>query len=172
MEPLPHFSHIKEFVVTERKQLGIAFREGQWGWLAIHATICLFIFVVAISVTINAFSIMVSAVHNAMGVLFPEQPTSPMTLVYERIDNGKNEDGLYSSVFNLYVHSPIGNTTDRYTLWNNLTGEVECLLSGGDSISEAKGGIASSTALYKVSCVSRERIIDTGKLFTLIEREQ
>ncbi len=125
---------------------------------------------VGVILVVGAFSAAILGTISLVKVgssLLP-QKTVPLEIMYRPSEiNKKNAEGLYHSVFDIQVHTPIGKTADTFTLYNSIVGEAGCLVSELGNVSEARGGLASSTAFYGVSCTSRFPIIDTGRLFTI-----
>ena len=101
----------------------------------------------------------------------PIQSTQPAkTLSYSIATTTKDKDGLYHTDFDLAIHVPAGNNQETMTLYNNFPlKDSSCTINSSPlQQSEFRGGLASTTYTYHASCVSREKIIDTGTLFQVV----
>ena len=94
----------------------------------------------------------------------------PKTLFYEIINRSpKDGDGLYHTLFSVSVHNPAGNTNPTATVLLNIDQRAECVQGSLEEIVEAGAGLASTTQTMLVECITREKVIDSGDLFSVIK---
>lgn len=115
----------------------------------------------------------VEAGWSAWHRMFPTSVQStqpPKTLTYSIATTTKDKDGIYHTDFDIAIHVPAGNNQETMTLYNNFPlKDSSCALNSSPlQQSEFRGGLASTTYTYHASCVSREKIIDTGTLFQVV----
>lgn len=94
---------------------------------------------------------------------------SPKTLSYTRLEkNKKDEDGLYNNLFKITIIHPAGNTNPQNLMFFDLPPTAGCEMGSPTGVAEIGAGVATTTSDFLVSCVSKEPIIDNGRLFDII----
>ena len=169
MNKLPLFGIFEQTVTS-----GIAEIRDAWGTkkrylLVLYFVLILVLFGLFIFGAIATVDAGLSAWHRILPT--PVQSTQPpKTLSYAIATTTKDKDGLYHTDFDLAIHVPAGNNQETMTLYNNFPlKDSTCALSSLPlQQSEFRGGLASTTYTYHASCVSREKIIDTGTLFQVV----
>ena len=165
MEKPPLYEEFKGVGKIMTTQIKSGFRNHEWGWLLGYFIACVIVIAVGMAGSISLFG----AAQDQWHKWFPKLETSmaPMTLRYDMATTTKDGDGIYHTDFKLFVHVPAGNNRQTITLYNNFPlKDSSCLLYSAplQQIVFAVG-LTSTTSLYRTSCTSREKIIDTGNLF-------
>ncbi len=84
-------------------------------------------------------------------------------MYYHIVGRSKDADGLYITNFRIVVHTPAGNPEDTALMHSML--EPECHEPTMETtITDYKGGLASTTETDVMTCISKEPILDTGDL--------
>ena len=169
MNKLPLFGTFEQTVTSGIAEIRQAWTTKKRYLLVLYFAIILVLFGLFIFGAIATVDAGLSALHRILPA--PVQSTqAPKTLSYTIATTTKDRDGIYHTDFNLAIHVPAGNSQETMTLYNNFPlKDSSCTLNSSPlQQSEFRGGLASTTYIYYASCVSREKIIDTGTLFQVV----
>src|SRR3989344_8436111 len=94
----------------------------------------------------------------------------PKTITYKRLSQEKDADGLWRTLFEIAIVYPAGNTNPRATMMvSGIYPNAECEEGSNRYTVEPYAGAATTTSKFLWSCLSKERILDNGHLFDIIE---
>jgi hypothetical protein len=142
---------------------------GEWGWLIGYTVFVLLIVVAGLGYFAGGIDQLVSTVKKYIPTV--QAPFSPKTLTYERLSHSEDANGLYYDLFAITITNPAGNTNPDFLI--TTTGinpdTTECERGSETGRIEAGLGVATSTNRFLMDCTSKERILDTGKVFGILE---
>ena len=98
----------------------------------------------------------------------------PLDVYYKKISENKDENGVYMTVFRLFLHvppyhRPKSPMSEFSFIWNG-TKEIECSDQKKEGHStETAGAYSSTTITFTMSCKTNTPIMDNGKLFSVSE---
>ncbi|MDO8569754.1 MAG: hypothetical protein Q7R89_03220 [bacterium] len=167
---MPLLRSFKNFVMTQKTQLKEMARNKEYGIIFLY-----FLFIVLPIVVIFTFGIIKTIETGAFYwyKYYPKEeiPFAPKTLTYKRLQQEQDKEGLYHSLFEIVITNPAGNTNSDASV--TITGiditNTECEQGSETERLEINPGIATSTKRFLISCISKEHILDNGRLFGIIE---
>lgn len=168
MEKLPYFASFKKMLMKRGGEIKDGWNNKEWGYLAAY-------FLLVAIFLIPAFGFILAGTDNLISITKKYLPTKsqlpyePKTLTYNRLEkNKKDSDNLYHNLFEIFIHNPGGNTDPRESFVIGLGKDVECEYGSETGLAEIGPGLASTTKRILMACVTKEPVLDNGKLFTIV----
>ena len=171
MEKPPLYESFKLFGTSMKDQVKTAVQGKEWGWLTAYAVICLIALVVGISGVVTIVGNCISTWYKILPAPAVVDSMAPKTLNYNRLQKNEKVDGLYYNLFEVFVHNPGGNTDPIATVLLNLGQDAECSSGSQMEITEIGPGLASTTMRRLFECVTKDPMIDNGKLFDIVNND-
>ena len=95
---------------------------------------------------------------------------TPKTITYKRLRQNKTEDELWRTLFEIEITNPAGNTNSNSLItMPSVFHDAECERGSETTAAEISLGIATTTTKFLLDCTSKERILDNGNLFGIID---
>jgi len=164
MEDPTLFGDFENALMKRKNHVIEAWKAKKWGMLIIYFFTCLFITIPSTGYFIGGVDNLISSGKKVVPSLW-EPDFAPKTLTYSRLKREKTEDGLYRSLFEIFVHNPPGNTRSQAFIILNFGQDVECDFGSQTGTVEISTGFSSTTDRTLADCVTKEPIIDNGHLF-------
>lgn len=167
MEKIPLFGSFKRFIVTQRKEITKAVAEGEWVILVLYLFFVgcvLYVGYLGIKATYNA------AYKSGTTNIQVINPQPPFELEYKVMEERKQENGLYKTIFEVSVIRPQGNFRKGFYIINgNNLSRADCYKPEEikSEAEEQNGRQIYERGFYKVECTSELPIIDNRKLFAV-----
>jgi len=168
MDKLPLFGAFVDGIMSRVNEVKQAVYSKRWGFLTLYLFVCAVILATGVAGVIA----LMGGARATLVEWFPAKAVSyaPKTLTYNRITkNEKNEEGLYRNLFELFIISPAGNSVPYAFIDKRFAQDVECVYGSETAQIELGVGLATTSKRLLADCLTKEPVIDSGKLFGIVD---
>jgi|SRR3989344_3377117 len=165
------FSAFESAVMRGFQEYKDALRQKKYGLFSLYTT-AVFVSLILLAGALSAALMGIGTLFSFLGSFIPDKPYAPKTLSYHILERTKDEDGLHRTLFEVFIYNPPGNTNDGVFLILNFGMDTECQTGSDTEVYQIAPGVASATKRRLFDCITREKIIDNGRLFSLGEEAE
>ncbi len=168
MSKLPFYKSFKNFWINQFSQIRQAWENKELVWILFYIFAILILIMPGIGYFVGGVDNLITTSRKYIPIIF-EAEYPPKKLSYELIKRNKTEEGLHRTLFKISIESYPGDKRNQTLYGINLGQDAEC--ERGSDKFEAKilAGIATSTQEFLFDCLTKEPLLDNGKLFSIFE---